>query len=150
MRSRSLLLSVLALAIAMGCGDEPEPPGDSADTAPVPVDGDGDGWAVDAGDCDDGDPGVNPDADEVCDGVDNDCDGYADLGAVDGDSGRLDVDGDGDGCETCVASACEQPAGRVADNTDCDDDDAAVNPGEEELCDGIDNDCDGVVDGGCD
>ncbi len=159
-RSLTVAAACAPLLLA-GCGDpseldelEDEPadtqPVEPPDTSPPRVDDDADGWAVDEGDCDDSDPAVNPGVDEICDGIDNDCDGYADLGAVDATSWWLDVDGDGYGCETCVASACEQPDGRVADNTDCDDEDSTVNPGEEELCDGIDNDCDGIVDGGCD
>ncbi len=36
--------------------------------------------------------------------------------------------------------ACTAPTGYVADNTDCDDSDSAINPGASEVCDGIDND----------
>jgi photosystem II stability/assembly factor-like uncharacterized protein len=56
-----------------------------------------------------------------------------------------DNDGDGYGAGTAIL-ACEAPAGTVADNTDCDDDDATVYPGAPELCDGIDNNCDLIVD----
>ncbi len=43
-------------------------------------------------------------------------------------------------------TACEQPTGPVDDTIDCDDGDAAVNPGAAEVCDGIDSDCDALVD----
>ena len=42
--------------------------------------------------------------------------------------------------------ACDQPAGSVADNTDCDDTEYTVNPGAAEICDDQDNDCDGSGD----
>ncbi len=100
------------------------------------------------GDCDDGDAAVSPDAEEVCDGVDNDCDGTVDVGASDGDSWYADADGDGFGEVGSSASACDQPKGHVADATDCDDTNAAINPDADERCDGVDNDCDGTVDVG--
>ena len=154
MRRAPLTIAVVLAGLSVACGEaEPvEPPPNPRDSAvqdsqpPVPVDEDGDGWAVDGGDCDDGDPAVNPYQDEVCDGIDNDCDGYVDLGAVDATRWFLDADADGYGCPTCITSACEQPTGRVEDNTDCDDEDPAVNPGAAEVPDGIDNDCDGEID----
>jgi hypothetical protein len=101
-------------------------------------------------DCDDRQPGVHPHADEICDGLDNDCD---DL--VDGQDDSLsaaptwyrDADGDGYGGEPSGERACEAPIGEVADGTDCDDADAAVHPGAAEVCDDRDDDCDGLVDG---
>jgi hypothetical protein len=60
----------------------------------------------------------------------------------------IDKDDDGFGEEFVDEQACTQPDGYVADSTDCNDDDAAVNPDAQELCsDGIDNDCDGGADG---
>lgn len=88
-------------------------------------DADGDGSTVADGDCDDTDPTVKPGAAEICDGVDNDCNGVVDD-AVDGDSD--------------LSTLC----------TDCDDADDMVFPGATELCDGKDNDCDEEIDEGCD
>ncbi len=122
---------------------------DGTDLADV----DGDGWdASEAGgdDCDDANAEVNPDADEICNGTDDDCD---DL--VDGQDGDLqgpstwyaDADSDGYGDADSTVPACHQPSGHVAEGTDCDDSDNAVHPGAAEICNGIDDDCDGLVDG---
>ncbi len=104
-----------------------------------------DGWLADSNDCDDADATVHPDAEEVCDGVDNDCNGVVDDG--DGDTWYADTDGDGYGDITAALLACTQPSGHVADDTDCDDGDGAVHPGAEEVCNGVDDDCDGEADG---
>ena len=89
-------------------------------------DADGDGYwdeACGGDDCDDSDDATYPEAPELCDGLDNDCD--AD---VDEDTGE---DADGDGYNECQG--------------DCDDAADAVYPGAEEVCDGLDSDCDGVL-----
>jgi hypothetical protein len=71
----------------------------------------------------------------------------------DEDSGALefypDDDGDGFGNPEEVVDACFAPPGHVEDGSDCDDADASVHPGATEICDGVDNDCDGVADDVC-
>ncbi len=106
------------------------------------------GYVVDATDCDDGLASVNPGRVEICDGLDNDCDGDADGGALDASTWYADADGDGHGDATTTQDACDRPVGHVAGDDDCDDASAAVFPGATEVCDGIDNDCDGTVDDG--
>ncbi|MCB9742144.1 MAG: hypothetical protein H6740_06060 [Alphaproteobacteria bacterium] len=105
------------------------------------------GAVSDDSDCDDGDGAVNPGATELCNGVDDDCDGDTDEDdAADATTWYLDFDEDGYGGSRYSLTRCAQPSGYVSDSTDCDDGDAASNPGAAELCDGADNDCDGTVD----
>ena len=105
------------------------------------------GTVTDGTDCDDTDADENPDADEVCDGDDDDCDGDVDEdSAVDAPTWYIDADGDGYGAATGSVTSCEEPSGSVDNATDCDDTDAAVSPGAEELCWSTDDDdCDGDV-----
>ena len=131
------------------------------DGLPAWTDADGDGFGVltlpavcafgpdeadQPGDCDDADPDVHPDAIEVCGGHDEDCDGRIDADAADALQWFLDVDGDGFGDAASPVLACLQPAGAVADSSDCAADDPAVFPGAVELCNGVDDDCDTTVD----
>jgi hypothetical protein len=112
------------------------------------VDADGDGYDSSI-DCDDQDPASHPDAQEVCDGIDNDCDGFVDAddpGLVDGAHGYADVDGDGFGDAAGSLTSCELPSGYVDNADDCDDADAEVHPDATELCNGVDDDCDALVD----
>jgi hypothetical protein len=97
-------------------------------------------------DCDDYDPTIGPQAHEVCDEVDNNCDGAIDEGVQ--TPFYRDTDGDGYGVVEDTVWACELPDGYAEFDDDCDPDDASVNPRADELCDGIDNDCDGTADEG--
>ena len=110
------------------------------------ADNDGDRYAA-CEECDDGDAAVNPAANEVCDEQDNNCDGVVDEAtALDAATFYADADADSYGDVSNTTKACDAPAGYVSDSTDCDDDAAAVNPAATELCDSLDNNCDGVVD----
>jgi hypothetical protein len=109
------------------------------------IDADNDGYDEEV-DCNDASQEVHPDADEVCDGEDNDCDGDIDEDPTDGETLYADVDGDGAGDATTATPVCSDSAGWVADDSDCDDNEARSFPGNPEVCDGIDNDCDGAID----
>lgn len=101
-------------------------------------------------DCDDGSDAIQPGADEVCDGVDNNCNGRTDENeAIDANRWFNDRDGDGYGVVSSSVLSCDAPAGSWSmEGGDCDDGDDSINPGAAELCDTVDNDCDGRIDGG--
>lgn len=86
------------------------------------VDNDDDGFSPADGDCDDNNAARYPGNAEICDGIDNDCDGTVDI---------TEADGDYDGVMACEG--------------DCDDFDANVYPGAPEICDDKDSDCNGIV-----
>ena len=101
-------------------------------------------------DCNDGNPNANPGMNELCDGFDNDCDKDVDE---DGSDGCLlyymDGDGDGYGITAAVQCTCE-PEGVYSAKLggDCNDTNFFINPGVEEICDGVDNNCIGGPDEG--
>lgn len=108
-----------------GCQDDSAPGTWSADSE---SDDDGDGASECEGDCDDDDDRIHPGADEICDGVDTDCNGLDDMGAP-GEGGQ-EHDGDADGFSECEG--------------DCDDNNSSLSPSAIEVTDdGIDQDCDG-------
>lgn len=136
---------------------------------PSNIDNDEDGYTSDV-DCDDTNPLINPGATEVCDGIDNNCDGIIDEG--------FDLDGDGiSSCggdcndnnadifpgntESCdgLDNNCDGQTDNVADldgdgfticNGECNDTDPTIYPGANEVCDGVDNNCNGSIDEGFD
>lgn len=103
------------------------------------------GFAMKFGDCDEASKLINPSAAEVCDGIDNDCNGKTDEGLL--ISVWRDVDGDGYGDPKLPNFLCEVGDGKyVTNNTDCNDSEAKAYTGAKEVCDSIDNDCNGKTD----
>jgi hypothetical protein len=107
------------------------------------------GYVGNSGDCDDNNasirPGV-PTIPEACDGVDNNCNGSVDEGV--GAMWYRDADGDGYGTSSTSMQKCSQPTGYVSRAGDWNDANASINPGAAEVCDGVDNNCNGSVDEG--
>lgn len=102
------------------------------------------GSVTNADDCDDTNNAVNPGATEVCDGIDNNCDGQTDEGFTQ-TTYFEDADNDGFGNPNSTVTDCTQPTGYVTDSTDCDDTNNAIHPGAtDQTGNGIDENCDGV------
>lgn len=109
------------------------------------------GYVINNMDCDDTAAAINPNATEVCDSIDNDCDLKIDTAdsSLDASTAHVyyrDADGDTYG-GTQTMTACSRPSGYVELQGDCNDSDNGSRPGLTELCDGRDNDCDGGIDG---
>ena len=100
-----------------------------------------------SGDCDDTNAAVHPLATEICNGIDDNCNGLTDEGVAPG-TFYQDADGDGFGNAAVTAAACIAAVGYVANSSDCNDANAAIHPGASEICDGVDNNCDGQTDEG--
>ena len=150
---------VLHLTACTDLDPDPTPPEDPCDSSKWYLDLDGDGWgraedtfqacaqplqyASQPGDCDDTDATIHPEALEICDYLDNDCDGYVDNGAQT-TTVYLDADEDGFGDASSPLVVCYIQEGYVYNDEDCDDDDPSAYPGAGEIpCDGVDNNCDG-------
>lgn len=117
--------------------------GGSGDGGTEPVDNDGDGYTNDV-DCNDDNVSVHPDADEVCNSIDDNCVGGIDEGVVPTWYADGDLDGYGNPDDSMLL--CEAPDGYVDNAADCDDARDIVNPGEPQDCySGLDEDCDGDV-----
>jgi hypothetical protein len=151
MRGATSIILFAVFSVVFSCPGTVQPDRDKRDPV-LDWDLDGDGWEVGEGDCNDHLAYVHPLAVEICDGLDNDCDGIL-------SPSEADIDGDG-------YLACDEGPGH-----DCDDEDAALHPGDSdgdgvsscegdcddsnpamapflaEVCDGgVDNNCDGVAD----
>ena len=105
------------------------------------------GHATTNDDCDDNNPAVNPGATELCNGVDDDCNGVVDEG-YSPMTFYTDSDNDGYGDDATAVVACSPPFNLTTIGGDCDDTNMGINPSASESCNGLDDDCDGVVDQG--
>ena len=95
-------------------------------------------------DCNDENAEINPNMEEICDEIDNNCDDEIDEGVT--SQFFVDADHDGFGDDSSLANACELGEGLSLIGGDCDDIDALINPDAEEICDEVDNDCNGETD----
>ena len=102
-------------------------------------------------DCDDNNANVHPGAVEICDNLDNNCDGQVDE--VAGGQGEAktfyrDQDGDywGDSAQPLETLCPNPPLGYSVLKGDCDDTDPRISPAREEICNGVDDDCNGTID----
>ncbi len=115
------------------------------------------GYVSNSTDCNDADPEITPWGIEVCDdgNVDENCNGVADdadpsLWIATADYWHPDTDGDGYGSTGGGQYTCDGLVGYLDSSSDCNDADASIRPGLSEVCDGVDQDCDGEVDDGLD
>ena len=150
---------LLSFLFACGTNDPPSEDDSACNPRSFWADDDGDGfggsepteacdppdlhWVENGDDCDDHDVAVHPDAAELCNGRDDDCDGEIEA---DVPTWYADADGDGFGDPSSPASQCEAPDGFVSDASDCDDADGAIHPGVAEVCNASDDDCNEIVD----
>jgi alpha-tubulin suppressor-like RCC1 family protein len=102
-------------------------------------------WVTNPDDCDDDDNTIRPTASEVCDFVDNNCDGAIDEGVAPTTS-WADVDSDGYGDPHVSWQVCFVTPGWVGNPDDCNDIREDIHPAGAEICDGVDNDCSGETD----
>jgi hypothetical protein len=105
------------------------------------------GYVTDNTDCNDNDSNINTAVTEVCNEIDDDCNGLTDDGLV-FETYYADNDGDTYGDANNSIYECSQPSGYVTDNNDCNDNNANQNAASSEICNGDDDDCDGTIDNG--
>ena len=105
------------------------------------------GYVTNNTDCNDNNANQNAASSEICNGEDDDCDGAIDNGLIFLDF-YSDIDGDGFGAGDVISSCTDLGSGYTTNNTDCDDTNSGIYPGAEELCNSIDDNCDGQTDDG--
>ena len=136
-------LRTLFFTLGLSCSQQTKMNLDTAAIGDGTSDIDGDGfWGED--DCDDNNSSINPNSSEICDGIDNDCDGDIDEDVT--STFYFDGDGDGFGADDDTEERCSSSEEYVDSGGDCDDQNNTVYPSAPEQCDEVDNDCNGVVD----
>jgi hypothetical protein len=104
------------------------------------------GYVQDNTDCNDANSVMNPGMLEVCDGIDNNCNGLIDDNPTNGFLFYQDIDGDGYGTTNSTVMACSLPSGYASFQGDCDDLNPNTHPGAAETCNGVDDNCNGTID----
>jgi hypothetical protein len=105
------------------------------------------GYVDNDSDCEDNNAAVNTAATETCNGIDDNCDGSTDPSTSSGAATWYrDQDRDGYGDNVLSQVACTAPVGYASSKGDCNDRSSAISPAATEMCDTVDNDCDGTVD----
>jgi hypothetical protein len=99
-------------------------------------------WVTVPGDCNDVDDAIHPGAPELCDGIDQSCNGIVDSDAV----WFVDNDADGWGTSVVAGQGCPAPLRSANRPGDCNDLLDFIRPDAIETCDGFDQDCDGLID----
>ena len=99
------------------------------------IDKDNDGFTAEEGDCDDNNADINPLAEEICDGFDNNCNTEIDEGVL--ETWWEDFDIDGYGSPLSPYFGCERPPGYVSNDDDCNDEDPLLNPDTPEICNNL-------------
>ncbi len=105
------------------------------------------GYVSDSSDCNDSNASMHPGATEICNLVDDNCNGQVDEGVQ--NTYYRDADADTYGSVSPTTQACTAPAGYVSNSSDCNDSNASVHPGATEVCNGIDDNCNSQIDEGC-
>ena len=106
------------------------------------IDSDGDGFSS-TEDCDDNNPLIHPEATEICNEIDDNCNEEIDEGVL--IDWFFDFDGDGYGSEL-LEQACSSVPEAVNLGGDCDDNNPLIHPNSQERADGVDSDCNGTKD----
>ena len=164
-KSLVVVKNMYLLLLSFGCFPEIRPPEEERFIDNPAVDNDGDTFSEEDGDCNDRDDEIHPGAEELCDGVDNDCNEIIDDNPSDIEIYYQDMDGDGFGVEGNSILSCpaDKPIGYIEAKErngvvvfDCNDtppdeetgeqNGRPIHPDAEEICDEVDNDCDEQID----
>ncbi|MEZ5012855.1 MAG: MopE-related protein [Chitinophagales bacterium] len=103
------------------------------------------GYVADSTDCDDTNENIYPGAEDICNAVDDNCNGEIDEDAI-FITYYADADGDEYGDADADSTSCSELTGYILDSTDCNDNNPNIYPGATEVCNFLDDDCDGYVD----
>ncbi|HNM30908.1 MAG TPA: MopE-related protein [Chitinophagales bacterium] len=105
------------------------------------------GYVADSTDCNDADASQYPSAIDICNAFDDNCNGLIDEDAT-FNVYYLDFDGDNYGDVSIDSTSCITPPGYVNNSLDCNDADLYINPDAPESCNGIDDNCNALIDDG--